>query len=148
MEKKLSKKAVSILNKVKKHVLEEPKRLNMGDWGRTSGTDNCVEFPACRTQGCIAGWTIFLTKPKIWKNMLEGAKSSGHTEYLDSNVHEPSLLAKDILGLDSEQKTRLFYAEGWPQKFDIAYQKTNTYKTRAAITAKRIDHFIATNGAE
>ena len=37
---------------------------------------------------------------------------------------------------------------GWPWKFSDAYKKSKNAKQRAAVTIKRIEHFIRTGGEE
>jgi hypothetical protein len=157
--KKLSKKAIRILTKVKEHILEEPKRLDMDQFAAVYSPDTKdPNLPACKTQGCIAGWTILLEKPKVWKELSATAATLQFEQDLDSTSDDT---AADILGIDSEQADNLFFfkewimsedeegnALGWPETYARAYDKAKTLKARASVTAKRIDHFIATNGAE
>jgi len=162
-KKKLSKKAIRILRKVQAHILEEPHRLTMQAWGmvhsEAGGTTGYEikddKVPACRTTGCVAGWTIFLNNLKLWKDFLKNAKDAGENINL-KNETEPMDVAAEILGLSEEEALRLFVFssrsvgtnEGWPEKFSGRYQRAKTAKTRAKVTAERIEHFIHTNGAE
>lgn len=160
---KFSKKTIRILTKIKEHILEEPKRLDMGTFG-IAFTDTTThgtlgdKVPACKTQGCIAGWAIFLQTPWLWKEMISRANEEYSDVDLQDNI-EPEDEGQRILGLDAEQAHRLFYFKGWntytswgdygwPEKFQAQYETAKTSRGRANATARRIDHFIATNGAE
>jgi hypothetical protein len=68
-----------------------------------------------------------------------------------------SVLAEDVqLGLITLEQAvdwirshdELFDVCGWPTKFADAYEKARSQKARAKIAADRIEHFIATKGAE
>lgn len=126
-----------LLRKVQKHILAEPRRLNMDcilirDLD-TEDTDN----PLCGTVGCIAGWA--------W--VISGKKGD------DFNLAD----AGKELALRPIEQDRLFtepkYAwEGchstWPIDFAKAYRAASDAETRAEVTSKRIDHFIKTKGRE
>lgn len=127
---------ITLLRKVKKHILEEPRRLDMNVV--LNGDQSGPDAPPCGTIGCIGGWTNFL-----------------------SGKPEDSLSDAAIrLGLDSDEQGRLFEEPaytvsqpteeraGWPEKFMRRYLKAKTPQTRAKVTAERIDHFIKTKGAE
>lgn len=124
---------VELLEKVKQHILEEPKRLWMGDWAfKVSPTDE--NAPACGTVGCIAGWASLLSNPT--QPFSDVANSAD-----DPNVNN--------LDLDEDTAWRLFYVDSWPVQFVDAYDKARGDLTkRAEITAARIEHFIKTKGAE
>lgn len=163
---RLSAQTISRLKEVAEHILEEPKRLDMDNFGigydEVTEADRPHDVPACRTQACIGGWGILLNKPKIWKEMVLAADSIettlGH-HYAGSDV---AAVARKILGLTKAQGQRLFFFTGWswgregggndglgwPKKFEVAYYKAVGAKTRAKVTNERILHFIATNGAE
>lgn len=129
---------VKLLRKVQKHILAEPRRLNMNV---VVGKVDTSESP-CGTVGCIAGWTCIL---------------SGVPE-ADTDLRK----AQSLLGLTREQRDRLFaeprygledydgtsYEAVWPKSFARRYENARTQKTMAKIAAGRIDHFIATKGAE
>jgi hypothetical protein len=132
-----------LLRRVQKHILAEPRRLNM-DCLLDSVSVERKTNPPCGTVGCIAGWAAFLTQ--------------GAAAHVSS---ESWLGAQDALALTSEQALRLFvepkYAvekslyygdETWPLKFARKYLSAKTARQRAKVTAARIDHFIATKGAE
>lgn len=184
--KKLSKKTINLLRKIERHILAEPRRLNMKRWGTVYDLskfaklkkliqgnatyipgvqeDVAKNMPPCGTVGCIAGWTVFLSKPKIVDKLAEKAAScTVDTTTLDGEAYvrvgqeqlgEAIYQAQDILGLEKEQARRLFYFSNmhgyyhWPLKFEDAYLNAKTPRARAKVTVERIEHFIKTNGAE
>ena len=121
-----------LLRKVKKVVLEEPRRLDMANWIQTNMTAlPAEERPPCGTVACIAGWAIHLSG--VDPALTPGAYSE---------------IANGLLGLDEDQGRRLYYTGSWPESFDEAYHAAETAQERAQIAARRIDHFIKTKGAE
>jgi hypothetical protein len=129
---------VKLLRKVKKHILEEPKRFIMGDWVvRKEYPDQQLfdddgkprTFAKCGTAACIAGWTMLLSKVDPDK------------------VDSYSGAASKLLGL-KERFSPLFYTDQWPAKYEDAYVNAKTPAGRARVAARRIEHFIKTNGAE
>jgi len=117
---------VELLEKVKQHILEEPKRLRMGTILHTNakerGWDNT---PVCNTVGCIAGWTC----------VLGGSPA----------VRAHSSIARDLLDVTHEQGERLFFS--YPDGFEHIFDDDGSEET-AKLVAKRIDLFIKTNGEE
>lgn len=83
---------------------------------------------ACGTTACIAGWACILTESEV--------NVSTDTE----------ILAMIQLGLTNEEARKLFFESYWPRQF----RKADIFaeEDRAQEAAKRIDHFIATNGKE
>lgn len=131
---------VKLLRKVKKHILEEPRRFAMGTWLKKYTPGTLIDepdseafvtrrVPACGTVGCIAGWTVDLTGGKSNRAAFEST-------------------ARRRLEISPTKSTRLFYTYAWPQKFLDRYLNANTKQTRAKIAAERIEHFISTKGAE
>lgn len=95
---------VRLLNRIKKHLLEEPKRYFQGWWAVPAdevvyrGEDGP---PACGTQGCIAGWAVLLDSKKTsWKRLI--------TQHEEDNYFENK--ATKLLGLDTQQASALFSA--------------------------------------
>lgn len=130
---------VKLLQKVKKHILAEPSRLRMAgySWIVKPGTfleptGYCNDLgqivPKCGAVGCIAGWATGL-----------GGGDMEHANCETGARH---------LGLDVEFGDRLFFVSRWPNSFSLRYLKAETLEEKAKITAGRIDHFIATKGAE
>jgi len=128
---------VKLLRKVKKHILENPKRLFMGRWIKRKsetpylsfGEGKKRPFPPCGTAACIAGWTCILSKHQISDNQSTGE------------------LATNLLDINELQASRLFGPHAWPSKYQAGIKDNGTKKT-AKIAAARIEHFIKTKGAE
>jgi hypothetical protein len=164
---------IELLQKVKAHILEEPKRFNLHYWGGIIdpsfygslgekiddyGPDDIEtaihkQHPPCGAVGCIAGNILILAgqiKP------TEHYQGIGVYKFPENTLE----LAADALGIDEAQAKRLFFlyewgrmhqgrTVGWPEPFeDRLYDATPGTLEYAQITAERIDHFIATNGAE
>lgn len=122
---------VRLLRRIKRHILEEPRRLNMYGFGyKIHGTPSPDE-PPCGTVGCIAGWAIWLSGLQVSEvNVIRKASTLlGLKNRYD--------------GLSGDQK-RLFYVEDWPTLFEHRYVAAQRARTRAYITAERIEHFIKT----
>lgn len=127
---------VRLLRKVKKHILEEPRRLLMRTWvcrksydEPTFVTDDYTtasKFADCGTAACIAGWTCIL---------------AGEERPVDI-----SFTAAALLGLRNGD--RLFMVENWPEPYRAHYRQARSQKARAKTAAERIDHFIATRGTD
>lgn len=129
---------VKLLRKIQKHILEEPKRFMMGGVIVTAEpgkyyTDYGIDWriPKCGTVACIGGWALLL-----------------------SNVRTHDLCdAAELLGFDIEDgfspdASKLFNVGGWPSKFAAKWMDAKTPRVRAKIAVARIDHLIATKGAE
>jgi hypothetical protein len=125
---------VKLLRKVAEHISEEPRRLNMTYISRQVPSQ-AYNAPPCGTVGCIAGWAC----------MVEGL-----------SVDEASWRkGTELLELTEDQAFRLFdfpteegLMDGWPRKFGKKYVNAVTPKAKAKAAVDRIEHFIATKGAE
>jgi hypothetical protein len=123
---------VELLERVKQHILEEPRRYDQSVFGRRSR-----EAP-CGTAACIAGWTA----------VLGGAVEA---EQLRSHYGDIRKTAQGLLGLNEEEAAKLFHGEptcecgvGWPKRFARRYYKAKTTRGRASAAAAFIDHIIRT----
>jgi hypothetical protein len=115
---------VKLLRKVQKHILAEPKRVNMGTfiYRKKDEPDMCEKWPACGTVACIAGWAVTLSQKK------------------EMNYNAIPERARRLLGLDWEQANYLFYDR------PCMVMATPQTAAHAQQTAKLIDHFIAIKG--
>jgi hypothetical protein len=137
---------VKLLRKIQRHILAEPKRFIMDTWIRRgdpfedlmmpdAGLPSIV-LPACGTAACIGGWALQLSGKRIATNTPVAKR------------------AKAILGItpqnddDSWPEDRLFITDNWPSEFYIRFEESQDPQERAQIACARIDHFIATKGAE
>lgn len=131
--------ATEALNKIKAHIIEEPRRIWMSEYykmnvatsisicqgyenGSLLRSSKCGSIssdlvPPCNTVGCIAGWSSLLKLGLI------------------------DLLTED-------EKNILYYVHNWPSTFCDQYLNAKTPLERATVTCARIDHFIATDGKE
>ena len=110
---KLSRKAVTLLRKVKRHILAEPKRIAMRVWRiekRGIANRSVLKIPSCGTVACIGGWVEVLSKTtkEAW----------------------------DILGLAGAQQAELFF----DYKLQRAPRQQTPAHARAV--ADHIDRFI------
>ena len=144
---------VRLLRRVERAILKEPRRFVMKWWHVTGRilVDIPEKYrPPCNTVACIAGHVQWLTDPKQFAEDVEAGR--------DDNVEHDARVA---LGLDGGQAYRLFmmkdwgdgdgrdpFGNGWPQRFCDAYHSAKTPRARAKAAVARIEHFIATNGAE
>jgi hypothetical protein len=116
---------IELLQRVKTHILEEPRRLSMNAWFYNVNPEQGGN-PPCETVGCIAGWADFLKHGVVIGNEQIGSS----------------------LELTGDQRKRLFYAHYWPEPFWTRYIYSTSKEENAKVTADRIDHFIATEGRE
>jgi hypothetical protein len=140
---------VKLLRKVQRHILAEPRRLNMGYLAKHQEGPGA---PACQTVGCIAGWASILGSRKVeWPADEEG-------DVLVEGTNELWTLGRHKLRLTEGQTKRLFTEPGqednaagllgWPERLSQAYQKAKSAAARAKVTAKRIDLFIKSGGRQ
>ena len=129
-----------LLRKVQKFLLKEPRRFDMLDWLAPSAFSNTVlEKPPCGTTCCIAGAAFILDRK------VEPGKALTEYETYQISVRD---IATDALGLDLDQRERLFYTADWPVKYCVAYHRAKTQRQRVKVGVARIEHFIKTKGAE
>ena len=135
-----------LLRKVIKSIKEEPRRLKMQSWGQKVRPSN-PKNPPCGTKACIAGHVAFCSGQLAFNK-------SGLAEIKDNPGIGIMEWAEDKLDLSRTQTGKLFFFQcwnggvGWPRKFSTAYNKSKNAKQRAAVTIKRIEHFIRTGGEE
>jgi hypothetical protein len=151
------------LLKVVNTILEEPRRLDMSDWGTkyskqalklatTPLTEDPEqefleerEMPACGTVACLAGWTLVTLMPRKRLKDLLAAENKGRDPKKAPLVFPGRTpdLAAELLGLEGGAiYWRLFYPDGWPGQFENAYDTARTALQRAKATRDRVIHFI------
>jgi hypothetical protein len=156
----LTEEAAERLIRVINRIVEEPKRLNMSEWGtvlQKRGYRGKKDIPACGTTACIAGWVMLEFYPT--KDLLATIEREA---YLDDDEEIPShgvdlpddtdTEAQELLGLGDTEAERLFYmpermgvlGNGWPWVFAEEYRQAKNPLGRALATKKRIVHFILT----
>ncbi len=135
----LTKEAKTILRKVAKHILAEPKRLNMADWiirkripkqkqhDGFAGNIKEYGFARCNTAACIAGWIMLLYDGK------------------NADAVSASIRAREILGLDLYTGGHdLFAVDTWDQPYQSKYMESTTVLDKAKVAAAYINHYIKT----
>lgn len=120
---------IPLLRKVQSAILAEPEKFDMSAFFRKA------EKPECGTTACIGGWAIALSKNRMPSISMDNSSTNDDR-------------AERLLGLSCEQGWTLLYDRWWPEPFRKQYKKAQTAKQRAEIAAKRIGHFIATEGRE
>lgn len=131
-----------LLRKVAKHIAEEPKRFQMGNWYQSNEVRTVVNefattapathpFPKCGTAACIGGWACILSGITD-RDVLEDAGQA----------------AAHFLAINDEKADRLFAVRSWPNAFRKKYRSAKKVTTRVRIAVARIEHFIKTKGAE
>lgn len=125
---------VKLLRKVAKHILAEPKRFDMSNFGYGMSPEE--GGPACGTVCCIAGWASVLSLKKPLDAPWMVNKVVGE------------LQGCKALRLSPGQGERLFFVSDWPQEFKEKNWQAITLQQKAEIAAARIEHFIKTKGKE
>ena len=160
---KLSKKTINGLRKIEKAILEEPKRLDMHQWGEKelvkgglvkSGDVDKADAPPCGTVACMAGWAVTLLMPKkefnkFMKPAIDMAKSRGFQVFYFPWDTEDRAAA--LLNLNGEQADALFLPDFWPPDYKSTYRLAKgtpkqRAKIRAKVTASYIEAFIKADG--
>lgn len=138
-----------LLLRVKAHILEEPRRLNMSNWidSGEPGTPIAFDFeddanwqdlhvltpeeaPPCGTVACIAGWSCILGMDAPAKEIAKNHRVEGS--------------ARQLLDISPLQKEELFYPYNWPNPADYEeYRTCGNAQQRAQVVARVIDAFIA-----
>lgn len=145
---------------VKQVITEEPRRLDMLAGLRTIDGTNLIgshDFPACKTVGCLAGWSCVLQDAGDADLFEKTAQKINHEEP-DENWAELLIRACDNLGLpvanherkcnnflfsDGEPYKELFHVSFWPKQFRTGYEELNSVQKAARVCA-RIDYLLET----
>lgn len=96
----------------------------------------------CNTAACILGWAnaLFPANPRRARAMMKGLDSLGSCRF-------PHGAAR--LNLSADEAQRLWADHRWPEPFRSLNTKLKEHGVASAKNAaRRIDHFIKTNGAE
>lgn len=143
---------IELLQRVRQHILDEPRRLNMGTWVSTVGKTvpafagvygrDEADLPPCGTVACVAGWAVLLSrfngKPEEYAAFIR-ERPSLFPDGLTSSI------GQEELGLSPSQMETLFYVGRWPERFRVAHEQAEEngdYQAMAQITADRIDYLI------
>jgi hypothetical protein len=123
---------VELLRKIAAVIQEKPAEFNMQSFHEKAEEEWSEEFElrdaeenkwiSCTTTHCIAGWAQLLSPERDISKDAEGD-------------------AARLLELSREQSDRLFFGFNWPKGFSGSLASPQE-------AAARIEHFIATGGAE
>lgn len=158
----LSPKCIKVLKRIKQIILEEPERMVMTNWcsiDHAPDPDECFRFnvPECNTVCCIAGWAVAIKEMQRLRLGAIGQPVIKNILSLDFDMvtHDYEKDACEFLGLEYVENSwvstasRLFFASSWPWLFRMALREVVPQTPEyAAVVARRIDHFIATDGQE
>lgn len=120
------------LLKVKEQILSKPESLDMRSF--FCGTAACIAGHVCLNDGWRHSGCCLVIK--------RGVCAPGESE------RDVAEVARDILNINRHQEDRLFFLSAWPKDLSLRYWKARTAKTRAKVTAERIDLFIKSKGKE
>lgn len=139
-----------LLNKVKKHILEEPNRLVMSTWMLKGEAGNILsthawgekhmEIPKCGTVGCIAGWVCILGNPNFQEALQwDVGVSAQARELLYGTASDKVFIRKPF---------EIFYVDQWPGEFrqryydaEVGVSHAQAQVERAKIVGEVIDEF-------
>ena len=124
---------VGLLQRIKKHILESPLRMDMSVYVVQNFLDGDEYVPPCGTAACIAGWAVLLSlKP-------------------DEALNEIGLRdrAVEFLGLDSCALSAydVFHVAHWPEPYQSNHAAALPVE-RAQAVADYIDYLIKTHGGK
>ena len=134
----MTKEQKQLLRKIKKHIMEEPKRFMMGWWIHKKEElkdfphmldrdlhDKPIVFPKCNTTACIAGWAVLLHDGMEARNLS------------DIEIHHRAV---EILG--PKVSAELFGQYNWPENLCTAFDDAKTKRGKAKIACKAIDYAL------
>ena len=136
------------LLRVKQRIVAEPDGFDMDEYVSSCGTACCIGGHAAIDAGLIT----LRTTPRAdmpglsYELTPTGALSVGGMVF-GSGVNGVGVFA-DALDLLPSEANRLFFTANWPKGFRLPFDQAKTPAARAAIAARRIDHFLATEGRE
>lgn len=144
-----------LIEKVIKHIEEEPQRLDMDVWVEKvndKSRHDRIEYgdaedlqPACGTVGCIAGWAMLLDQPaKRRKELFAMTPKRFIRALFGGDFSEVSRRGAKLLGIEEGDQDAVFMTDYWPEPFGDKFRAANTQKKRAKITVARLKHLLRT----
>lgn len=138
---------IAKLKKLKKWILDEPRRYCQNYWLCGPDSDVVVaQEPPCGTAGCLAGNICLMDGLKFPKENTDSIL--GIAERPDGKVVCVRTHARKTLGLTPRQANRLFNSdcEGWPKEAANLYHSAGgDLDMRAKAAAIAIDALIETS---
>ena len=141
---------VELLEKVKRHILEEPRRVEMCEALGPS------RKAPCGTIGCLAGWGLVVDDPDYEAAIRKWGLAPWGYDWqmpvgLDPEDEERESVfwsAARKYELTERQARRLFHVECWPEGWAEELDEAGRPEEYAAVVVARVDAFIASGGAE
>lgn len=140
--KKLTKKQVTILNKVKEKITQHPEKFIMDAF-----------HSECNTMHCISGWmSVIRFKKKDFKIRAYESifNDDSWTNWVPKNkkANSDNALNEKYLGYNSQGDCPIFYLPRWSKPFRKSWKNAKTAKGKAKIACAVIDDFIKQRGVE
>lgn len=133
---------VPLLLEIKARILAEPDAFRMDVW-------------TCGTAHCIGGWALSLNDVPMILGEFGWVTVPTNDQNASTEIARLLDVSRDSDGEDGESGEelpspfgRLCFLEEWPRQFFERYEDAVSRQGKAAVAAERIDHFIATDGAE
>ena len=151
-----------LIDRIKAHILEEPKRFDMRYLAYRYGAEEDTtpggrQLPMCKTVACIAGWAVLLTNPEekwteynfhsftgkdikrdcmdinVWRKGAQLLDLDPTSTGCRNNPEEKKLIARDV-----------FEYCYWPDEFRNAYhaaENRDDLHAMAVAACNRLDHY-------
>lgn len=135
-----------LIRTITERIVADSRRFDMSLWA----SNDTYGVAPCGTTFCFAGETVASVLPEV-------EFFADFTFAWQNQAFEYASVARVMLDLTPSQADRLFYVRSWPEQFRDAYaaarygSSESIVKRRARmadILAKRVEHFIKTNGRE
>lgn len=127
---------VELLQRIKAHILEEPKRYFQQIYGSRVAPEN--GGPACGTVACLAGWAVILSGEELFQDYDGVSLVRGDVErraYQLTGIPENGAVGSPFA-------TAAF----WPAPFARQWYTAPSTEAKARVAADYIDFIIATKG--
>lgn len=123
---------IELLQRVKAHILAEPRRYNQFTFGRKKGTlyELIGPEPPCGTQACIAGWVYALTIGPMFDEQGDRIDASTIVDEATTQCGFTETEADRIFGDGSR----------WPAPFNLDLEAAVDTQERARVAARFIDY--------
>lgn len=130
------------IRELAEHIVEHPNEFDMDYWaGGPAALDR-----HCGTVACLAGTACIIEGKTLRRSGLLTPITNEH----GYTVSVPNL-ANDILDLTDDQGDRLWFLRHWPRMFAGDYEnavENRDWAGAACVAARRLHHFVATDGKE
>lgn len=130
---------VKLLRRIKKHILEEPKRFDMLFIRNPLEGLSKELIPECGTVCCIGGWAIKFSYPKA----IPDIETGGQFWQVNAEALGAGEANRLIRGREAH---RLLFDRHWPEEFRRQYNAAKTPVQKAAAGAAAIDSYIKAKG--